>query len=413
MTAQPTSGTDHTSGHRGVATASPKQVSDLTRALADSPYAATVLSELFSGTRVVGAYYTWADMESRATDLLDAIKDRLERPLSDDEFDTLVEGAWARFATPGVPRLAYDTLGEELHGALWEQVETIAEPRAAGDTSPTVTPAAPAREVAQTSVPAAPQASTGWLVLASELTEVRVALAKVNTSFDGIRALSLTVEQLAASPGERQGRYKTVASGDRERVQAANVEVAQALRRHHNGWWDISTVLAYTCAVVAERGWVPNTQDPGPASTWLLVDYLLSGATDHAPRLDPVTAAGLPDRVLPRLDAAVETADRVLADLWAHFGRNGRPLTTSWPARVPKKQRLTRALGARDVPREWLPQVVAGWAAWRALPATEGGEARPRTSDHHADWERIAPPAERPPDLPPTTAGPARSPVGI
>jgi hypothetical protein len=371
------------------------------------------LQELFSGTRVVGAYFTRADMHVGAADLLDVIEGRLERSLTDHEVDTLVEGAWTRFAAPGVSSLASDELLAELHNALLDQVETIAEPHAARNATPAVTPAAPARELGQTPVPAAPQASTGWLVLASELAELRFAIAKVNTSFDGNRALSLTVEQLAASPGERQGRYKTVVSGDPELVQAANIEVAQTLRRHHNGWWDISTVLAYTCAVVAERGWVPNTQDPGPASTWLLVDYLLSGGPDHAPRLDPVTAAGLPDRVLPRLDAAVETADRVLADLWAHSDRKGRPLTTSWPARVPKKQRLTRALGARDVPREWLPQVVAGWAAWRALPATEGGEARPRTSDHHADWERIAPPAERPPDLPPTTAGPARSPVGI
>lgn len=413
MTAQPTSDADHTPGHRWVATASPQEISDLTRALADSPYAATVLSELFSGTRVVGAYYTWADMESRAADLLDAVGDRLERPLSDDEFDNLVEGAWARFATPGVPRLAYDALGEELHGALWDQVETIAEPRAARHAPPADMPAAPARELGQTPVPAAPQASTGWLVLASELAELRVAIAKANTSFDGNRALSLTVEQLAASPGEAQARYKTMVSGDPEQVQAANTEAAQALRRHHNGWWDISTVLAYTCAVVAEYGWVPNTQDPGPASTWLLVDHLLSGAAEHAPRLDPATAAGLPDRVLPRLDAAVETADRVLADLREHFGRKVRSSITSWPARVPKIQRLTRALGARDVPRDWLPQVVGGWAAWRALPATQAGEAQPRTSDHHATWERIAPPAKRPPDLPPATAGPARSPVGI
>ena len=129
MTTQPTpANADHTPDHRRIADASAEEIQDLMRTLAQSPHAETALSHLFSEARAVGAYYTRTDMEVRAANLQDSIEDRLERTLTDDEFDTLVEGAWARFTAPGVPRLAYDALREELVGALWDQIETLTEP---------------------------------------------------------------------------------------------------------------------------------------------------------------------------------------------------------------------------------------------------------------------------------------------
>lgn len=129
MTIPPTpASTDHTSGPRWVAAASTDEIRDLMRTLARSPHAEIALSELFSEARAVGAYYTWTDMEVRAGDLLDSIEDQLERTLTAEEFDTLVGEAWARFATTGVTRFAQDVLREELFGALWGQVEILAEP---------------------------------------------------------------------------------------------------------------------------------------------------------------------------------------------------------------------------------------------------------------------------------------------
>ncbi|MCA0253593.1 MAG: hypothetical protein LCH76_15155 [Actinobacteria bacterium] len=128
MTTQPNpASTDH-HDHRWVAAASTDEIRELMNTLARSPHAATALSELFSAARAVGAYYTWVDMDVRAADLRDSIEDKLERTLTDEEFDTLVEGAWARFAATGAPRHAYDALREELYSALWDQADTLTDP---------------------------------------------------------------------------------------------------------------------------------------------------------------------------------------------------------------------------------------------------------------------------------------------
>lgn len=414
MTTQPTPvSTEPIRDHQWVADASPEEIRDLMRTLARSPHAEIALSHLFNQARVVGAYYTWTDMDSRACDLRDSIEDRLKRTLTDDEFDTLVEGAWARFAAPGGPHFAYEALREGLFAALWDQVEAFTAPVAPQDTAQGVPLTEPNQAPRDTVEPPTPPVATRWVLSASELAEVRLTVALVNASFDGDRVVTLTAEQAAGqSPGVGQDQFETVLTGDREVVHAAAFEVTETLQLHEPGRWPIATVLTYTCAVIAECGWTPDTRQPEPPPTWRLVDHLLNGASNRNPRLDPATADELAGRVLPRLDAAIQTADRMLADLWRHRGRTARPVTTPSPARTPKSKRLYRALGNREVPRAWLPQVVDAWVVWRALPTTQAAAAPQSSESRPADWERIPPPAGRPPAAPPA-AGSARPPVGI
>lgn len=131
-------------GQQWVAAATPQDIRDMARALAHSPHAGQALAELFEQSGVHGTYYTRDDVAGGVVERIEAIEEYLGRALTDDEIHTVVDGAWQRFSAGDVPDTVYDTLCEDMYGAIWDQVDHLKQSPAAQQPSlgpwETVTP---------------------------------------------------------------------------------------------------------------------------------------------------------------------------------------------------------------------------------------------------------------------------------